>query len=202
MNKKTLLIAALALFTSATFAQRGTKWLGGTISSRSTNSDDDKETSFTFAPEFGYYVSDRWAIGGMLAFSNSTEIVKSENTDTETHATVFTPFARYTFAKVRKFDFFVNGGLSFGSSKTEDNYYDDEYSSHFFILGIHPGISYNISNKFAAQIHFPSLIHYYSGTTEFDSDSYDFDQSYIGFNDGYTIQSYFLDAGFAFIYKF
>jgi len=198
MNKKTLLIATLALITSATFAQKGSKWLGGTLSTQSTNLDGDKESSFTFAPEFGYYLSDRWAIGASLAFENSKEKNESDNTDTETHSTAFTPFARYTFAKVRKFDFFVNGGLSFGSYTIEDNYYDEEYSSHFFALGIHPGITYNISDKFAAQVHFPSLVQFASSTT----DDYDYDSSYIGINDNYTIQSYFLEAGFGFIYKF
>jgi len=201
MNKKTLLVAALALITSATFAQKGSKWLGGTLSTQSTNSDGDKESSFTFAPEFGYYLSDRWAIGASLAFVNSKEEDDADK-DIETHSTAFTPFARYTFAKVSKFDFFVNGGLSFGSSKTEDNYYDDEYSSHFVALRIHPGISYNISSKFSAQVHLPSLVQFVSGTTEDDNEDYDYDSNYIGINDNYTIQSYFLDAGFGFIYKF
>ncbi len=202
MNMKTLFIAALALMTSATFAQKGSKWIGGTFSTQSTNSDGDEESSFTFAPEFGYYLSDRWAIGASLAFENSKEKDDNDNTDTETHSTAFTPFARYTFAKVSKFDFFVNGGLSFGSSKTEDNYYDEEYSSHFVAFGINPGISYNISSKFAAQVHFPSLVQFANGTTEYDTEDFDYDHSYIGINDNYTIQSYFLDAGFAFIYKF
>ena len=62
MKKFLLVIAAVLGFVSA---QAQEMYLGGGISLwRNTEAD---RTSFSIAPDFGYNLSERWAVGGELA---------------------------------------------------------------------------------------------------------------------------------------
>jgi outer membrane protein len=186
-------MALMALLCSAAFAQKGTMWIGGEISSKSDGNDDHKVSSLAFGPQFGLFLSDKWAIGGSMIFTQD----KNEDTNIESSGVALSPFVRYTFAQAGKFDFFINGGLSIGSYKTENDNFHTETEYRRTSLGINPGIVYNFNNKFAAQLHLPSLFSVYSYSGDREDNGH-----YFGINDNYTIDNYLMDAGFSFIFKF
>ena len=97
-------------------------YVGGSLGfnawSSQENAGDRSETTFKIMPEIGYNINDSWAIG-----------------------TVFTvaPYARYTFAKCGKVNFFVDGGLDFTTAKDAD--------WNEFAVGLKPGLSVALSDK-------------------------------------------------------
>jgi hypothetical protein len=193
MMKNLALVAVLALLSIGGFAQDNKMWIGGTLKSQSSGSEGNKEKEFVFAPEFGYNLNERWAIGAGIIFGSTED----EGEDWTTNSTFFAPFARYTFAKTGKFDFYLNGALALGSYKEEDQDNDVTYKSNLTSFGINPGVSFHFSPKFAAELRMPNLLYFYSFSGDREDGGH-----YLGINDDYTIQNYLLDASIGFIYKF
>lgn len=131
--KKIMMTIAAAFVATAMNAQG---YIGGNVgfTSAKANVDGAKATTeFTIAPEVGYNLNDSWAIGAALGFTS----VKAGDADAVTAFTV-APYARYTFAKLEKVNFFLDGQFAYSTLK-------DTYDQ----IGVHiiPGVAVNLNEK-------------------------------------------------------
>jgi hypothetical protein len=122
MKKTVLTILALSLLSPA-FAQftKGRMLAGGSIgfssindksSTGSTTSTVGTTTSFTFSPNFGYFIIDRVAVGGNMAYTTSKDNGNNGTSD-KASSFVLSPLARYYLDH----RIFVQGTFGFGSGK-------------------------------------------------------------------------------------
>ena len=92
--------------TAGAFAQfnQGTKMVGGTVSFSSTTAKEkfdnttrkiETNTDFSLAPQFGYFVIDRLALGAALDFSLSNEKSKTDERNITYTTVQIAPFVRY-----------------------------------------------------------------------------------------------------------
>lgn len=132
--KKLAFIATLLLCSLAASAQ---VFVGGTIGvSTEKTTDSGRITSFTLAPNFGYNVSDRFAMGLELDYNYLEQGSYSANSIT------IGPFARYNFVNSGNFSFFGEFGIGY-------THYKPSHTSGLngVSLGVRPGISYKIGNN-------------------------------------------------------
>lgn len=122
-----------------------------TSTARQAGSTNDN-ASFTFAPSFGYFISDNLAVGASLNFN-------SQRWGTGAGKTVSTsvgigPFARYyKFTSNESFAIFGQAGLSFASSKTDPpTGFVSRGSSIGFRLS--PGVAYFFNEHWALELTF------------------------------------------------
>jgi len=94
---------------------------------------DYSATAWGLAPEFGYFVSDNLAIGGVIGIGG---IIIKDNPGDNPFAFRFNPYARYFLVQDGNFGFYLQGGVDFMT----------ETASKINVLGIgiNPGVSYNI----------------------------------------------------------
>jgi hypothetical protein len=120
--KKQLFTILLFVLTGSAFAQfsQGTKMVGGSLSFsstkeksrlRSTTTDHARYHEFSLAPQFGYFIAERFALGAGLDLSLSGE--RSSNSRAEHNSTTiqFTPFVRYYLPQ----RIFFEGKFGFGT---------------------------------------------------------------------------------------
>ena len=118
--RKIILVTFLAVATQIVSAQisNGSWLLGGNVSfnsSKYSEPPENKITTFTFAPNVGYFFIDHLAGGVRGAIS--TEKDKPSN-DKET-VVLIGPFARYYFLPTgNKTNIFLDGNVMFGSDKS------------------------------------------------------------------------------------
>lgn len=104
--KKHIFTVLLSVISVAVFAQfnQGTKMVGGTVSFSSTTAKDKFDnttrklhtnTNFSIAPQFGYFVIDRLALGASLDFSLSNNKSKVDEEDVSYTTVQIAPFVRY-----------------------------------------------------------------------------------------------------------
>jgi hypothetical protein len=126
--KKVLFTMALALATSAAFAQfsKGRILAGGSIgfSSETVKSEFDgnestigKQTDITFTPQAGFFVMDNLAVGAGIALESSTFKPDGGDGKQTTSEFTFNPFARYYFGP----GVFGQATVGFGSAKEEED---------------------------------------------------------------------------------
>jgi len=123
MNKISIVVFALVVFTTCVHAQTssGNMMLGGSldfssVSRESGNAND--VSSITFSPSFGYFVSDKLAVGTSLTLSSTRSGTGAGKTINTSFG--LGPFARYyMFTSNENFAFFGQAGLSFASGKTD-----------------------------------------------------------------------------------
>lgn len=154
--KKLFLLGAVALFFSGmASAQDDSKmWAAASISFSSASYGSGVSTSsiFGFAPEFGYNLNSEWAVGGRLGFdfgSSKYDPGFGFGSDkSNTTATTFAPFARYTFIRSGNFSIFGQGEIPivFGDAPNT--------------VGIRalPGVSYSLNENFSIQALLPSVL--------------------------------------------
>lgn len=131
--KKIMMTIAAAFVATAMNAQG---YIGGNVGFTSSKDDFDgakATTRFTIAPEIGYNLNEDWAIGAALGFTST----KHGDADAVTEFTV-APYARYTFAKLEKVNFFLDGQVSYSTVK--DTY--DKFGVHII-----PGVAVNLNEK-------------------------------------------------------
>ncbi|MBT1708519.1 outer membrane beta-barrel protein [Fulvivirgaceae bacterium PWU5] len=176
--KKLFLICVLAAG-MAGYAQAqttaGNMMLGGTFMYRSekqeTPAEDAKRNTFTFAPQFGYFVADNLAVGLGLDLT-TVKIDQPDGDEDKSTEFLFEPFARYyMFTSNDKFAFYAEGALGFGSTKVEPDG-DDEQKSSMFRFRVSPGFSYFFNEKWALDFQL-SGISYTSENPNTDSDADD-----------------------------
>jgi len=141
---KKLLVMAVAML--ATIAASAQVYVGGSFGlSRNTSED---VSHFIIAPEVGYNLSEKWAVGGTIDFDYTK--------DGEVKSTVFSlaPYARYTcFTAVdNRLRLFVDGGFGIGFGKSKAGGQSSDTVTAFSI-GFKPGVSFALSDNFSIVAH-------------------------------------------------
>jgi len=152
--KKVILAALVAVASLSANAQ---VYLGGTlgINAGKLNSATESITKFQIAPEIGYNINEKWAIGLGIGFTTQNGLFDDSQVfqmplsgKAAKSASVFTiaPYARWTFAKTGIASFFVDGGI-------DVNFWNNSRGNSFFI-GLTPGVKLSASEKvdFVAEI--------------------------------------------------
>jgi outer membrane protein len=133
--------------------------LGGGISFSSTKyqaNDDAKTSSFSFTPQFGYFVADNFAVG--LGLGLSTD--KQDNGVNEQKISSWSvqPFARYyMFTSSDKFAFFGQAVIGFGGGKTTNTAVADGPKTTDLGIFIQPGFAYFFNEHWALDLYFHGL---------------------------------------------
>ena len=134
-------------------------YVGGSLGFNSKHSGvaDKNYTTFTIAPEVGYTLSDKFAVGVALGFT-SGDMLTYQDKFGATYtgkATAFEikPYARYTFAKLDNFSFFVDGAVWYGNANLKN--VDVKYNEYG--IALEPGIAYNVNDKISLVAHIGSL---------------------------------------------
>jgi len=135
--KKLFLTAVLAVVTLTASAQ---VYVGGELGF--WRDWDANKTEFTLAPEVGYNLSDKWAVG--------LEFMYNHDYDGHKRNTVgIAPYARFTYAKWGPVNLFLDGGFLFAASKVKDT----DSSSNAWNVGIKPGLSVDLTEKLSFITH-------------------------------------------------
>lgn len=135
MKKFLLVIAVMLGFVSA-HAQE--MYLGGAVSLwRDT---DDDRTSFSIAPDFGYNLSEKWAVGGELLLDFQGE----GNTYAKKTSFAIAPYARYSCYENKIVRLFIDMGLGFSTTKVKHG--DRENG---FEIGLKPGLAIKLNDHFS-----------------------------------------------------
>lgn len=132
--KKIVLFLFVAIATLSVKAQD--IYMGGNLSLWH-NSDADN-TAFTIAPEIGYNLSEKWALGVTIGFRHDSE------DDLSTNTFLIEPYARFSYYENKIVRLFVDGGFGFATAKTEDS---DAVNG--FEIGFKPGIAVKLNQHFS-----------------------------------------------------
>ena len=109
---------------------------------------DNNRTTFQLAPEVGYTLSDKWAVGVALNCNYNYY----GRYDLKATTLAVNPYVRYTVAEFGAFKFFVDGEVACGAmSIKRDNM--DSVSGSCWEIGLKPGIAFNLSKKFTLTTH-------------------------------------------------
>jgi outer membrane protein len=162
--KKLIIISAMALMAISATAQKGAFYLGlnnvGFINSNVPSigtgvsiisQGDNGLTVYGFAPEIGYYLSDRVAIGGAIGFSGYT----AKNDRGSGFNFGFSPYVRYFVHQGENFGFFLQGEVDFLRQEDEVGVSDNTLTS--WGVGVIPGVSYALSSHFSVLASFGVL---------------------------------------------
>jgi outer membrane protein len=165
MMKKLIILSAMALMAFTATAQKGAFYIGASNISFFTPSNNSYEvnglatgisnisygdysiTSYGIAPELGYYVSDRVAIGGVIGFGGYS----IKDSDDSGFGFEFSPYVRYFLYQGETFGFYLQGNVSI--------LYQDLNDAKLTTwgLGINPGVSYALSTHFSLSASFGVL---------------------------------------------
>lgn len=99
--------------------------------------DDADMTSFKIAPEVGYNLNEKWAVGVVLEYEHASEHDLSGN------AFSIAPYARYSFYENKLVRLFADGGFGFLTVKEE------HLSMNGFEIGVTPGIAIKLNHHFS-----------------------------------------------------
>lgn len=153
-------------------------WVGGNVGfSRFENSSEletesesaeSKPVRLYFGPKIGYSFNDKWAVALSLSYSHGTNENKASSSDyiskSNQHYFDITPFVRYSFAKSGIVSFHVDGGMTFGYSKSkwESKYNSDmdyerrnpysDRETNMFNVGLRPGMQIDLSDHVALEL--------------------------------------------------
>lgn len=133
----TLIVALVSLTASAQV------YVGGEVGLwRNT---DDNFTNFTLAPEVGYHLSDKWAIGVGIGYShdyyNPNDVDDKDYGKSNTFA--LNPYARWSCIKFGPVSFILDMG--FGIGATKDKGADESYT--VWNIGVKPGIKVSLAKN-------------------------------------------------------
>ena len=189
--KKLLVVVAVLTFTmGSAFAQKGSWYLGTSAMTSATalgedptafvtgfmmDKEGDAKTSvFGIAPEAGYFVSDKLSVGLGVGFNLTSEKANSDADAVKTTAFGVNPYVRYFLISKGNFGFYLQGGLSYVSSKLD---VDGADAYNIFYVGINPGVSYKLTDNFGINASFGNL-----GYTDFGKNDADESVSNFGLN--------------------
>ena len=118
-------------------------YVGGTVGYNYTKdkNTDVKSNTFQLVPEVGYNLNDKWAVGMKIGYGYN------KVGDDKAHEFVVNPYARYTFVKLDKVNFFVDGGFEYNYVKVEDD------SANGFGISFKPGVAVNLNEKVSFVAH-------------------------------------------------
>lgn len=106
----------------------------------------DAETTYKFVPEVGYSFNSDWAVGVALGYQKGLCSLGngSYGQDVSTELLQVSPYVRYTAAKSKLVNVFVDGGVGFGSYKDLGTQ---------FQIGLRPGLAVNLSENVSFVTH-------------------------------------------------
>lgn len=222
---KKVLLTAVAVF-SLTFVNaqeeetkgfgfsKGNMFLEGNLgfsSNKVTNSDNTgdlneiKTNNFEFNPKFGYFISEKLALGAeLMVGSGKSEVttfgtpnVTNENTNNSFGGGVF---ARYYFLDLgQRFKTYAEAGLDFGSGKTESNGIETGKNSRFG-LNFDLGMNYFVTEKMAINFGLANVLGFNSTKSENPAGN---ETTNSGINGNFNIfQNFFDTPTFGLTYKF
>ncbi len=192
--KKTILVMAVALFTSvAASAQSGSLWLGGDLGFRTqknshdykdiNSGDDDKYMQFTIAPHVEYFLGDDMSVLVGLSYGLDKHTVIGQeyppygDNDKADHIMKTSGFGfnlgvRKYFSINDKFSFYCGAHFGINAGKESEEWYsdwDDKYENKIstWNLFIYPGISYKVADNVVIYSQF-GLLGYHHKTTKLD----------------------------------
>ncbi len=114
-----------------------------------------KLTNWGLAPEIGYFVTDKLAVGLGLFYTSSCYDLNEEGIDKLTLNTFgVNPYVRYHFIAKGAFKMYGQADFIYASAKQDA---DGAESTDFFSVGVKPGVSYNLSDCFAINATFGNL---------------------------------------------
>lgn len=142
------LFLSLALVCGIAVTANAQWWVGGTASFMTEKTEKENAVqSYTFRPEVGYQLNDKWGLGVSLGYSyakaGSTKGFV-DGLDVNSEAYTINPFARYTFCDGRVGSLFVDGGVGY----TYYNLHHDE-KAHNISVGFKPGFALKVTNNFS-----------------------------------------------------
>lgn len=148
------------------------------------NSDDDV-ASITIAPEIGYNLSQKWSVGMGLEYAyNKVDNVKINGFG-------LTPYLRFNYVNAGRIKLFLDGGGCFEMIDITDA---DSFNA--WNVGIKPGISIALTERFSLVAHF-GFIGYQSADDEI-ADIY----STLGHDRGWGVKMNGNNLNFGFYYNF
>jgi hypothetical protein len=132
MRKIILLLFAVC----ATMSVSAQVYVGGTAGF--WRNDNNKETIFALAPEIGYNLNEKWAVGAELGYGYAkVQSGKLNNL-------FISPYARYTYCETGIVRLFLDGCLGIASTKVDNS---DRKAG--FEIGIKPGVAIKLTDKFS-----------------------------------------------------
>ena len=148
---KKVLLAFMALAISV--AVNAQVWIGGSLGFWSNSDAEEYGSSvetkslYNVLLEAGYNLSEEWAIAIGLEYGYH-KFGDFHGTSLEaTHSYSFAPYARYNFIRKDKFKLFLDGGVEITSLGSDEQ----EYT--IWNVGIKPGLSYSLTEKFSLVAH-------------------------------------------------
>jgi opacity protein-like surface antigen len=107
-------------------------------------------------PKVGYFLNDKFAVGGQVSWSSYEE----EATDTKTDVLGIGAFARYYFLQLddKRFKAYGEAGLGFGKNKTEIAGFED--NSNSVTADINVGLNYFFTKNLAATFVLANVLSY------------------------------------------
>jgi len=140
---KKILMTMVAAF--AAVSMNAQVYIGGSVAVEAWSSQklagDKSETVFKLMPEIGYNLNEEWAIGTVIGYqSDKFNGVKFGNVNVPSESAFsIAPYARYTFSKLGRVNFFVDGGLGFTSASKAD------WTE--LAIGFQPGLAVNLTDN-------------------------------------------------------
>lgn len=140
--KKIILMAVMSVMTLTAAAEGW--FVGGSVGA--WRNDQDKVTSITIAPEFGYNLDSHWAIGTVIGWNYA------HTTGVDGNMVDFQPYVRYIAYSKGIVSLFVDGGADLGFGKVSMDGYDSDTATSYGI-GFKPGISLALNDHCSIEAH-------------------------------------------------
>lgn len=154
--KKIVLMMVMAVAALTSNAQESKWYVGGALGYNWSQTPDaspfsgSKTHGFVIAPEVGYHLTEKWALGMEIEYSYASVTrgsVIGPYTASQ-HTGFVSPYARFSFAKLGPVVFFADGGFRVGWS-------DTDYTP--WAIGIKPGLCVHLSEKLSFVAHLGQL---------------------------------------------
>lgn len=150
--------------------KKGNVFLEGNIGLNSTNNKntEQKESSFTFTPKAGYFVTDKIAIGVELHFSTEKTEDYTAGAETLDKDNIFGAgvFGRYYFLELgKRFKTYAEAGVGYGSLKNENKVgtaASVETKANVFGVNAGVGANYFLTERIAINAGLTNVINFSS----------------------------------------
>lgn len=172
----------------------GDKFVEGSFSYSSNDKTGEASISdsWSLSPTFGYFLTDKWAVGGKLNFAGT-----KANNDDKTSTFGVTGFARYyflTLGESKSFNAYGEAGLGY-SAVTDNPNVGGSSTNSDFNANIDLGINYFFTSHWAATFELANILSYNNANPESGSNTSDLNVNVNLFN------NLFAQPKFGLLYK-
>lgn len=120
----------------------------------STESKSPRTTSFLIAPSIGYYITDKFLIGGKLGIGTESETMFNNEGGTATKTSsldwAISPYARYKCVELQKFGVWIEGAIELGGStgkETTGNTSEKLPYTTIYGINFYPVLTYDLTDR-------------------------------------------------------